>query len=231
MARTSKKSAAGRSSEKSSSGRGRRSQNMPERDEEGRFMSENDDDESGYDENEDDNREERGGSRGYQMRGRRQERYDYEDDRNSQNGRNQGGWFGDSEGHSQASRRGWDNPDHGPSGWYGDSRGHAEASRRGWDNPDHGPSGWYGDPEGHSEASRRGWEDRGGGRSRSAGYRGESRYDRDYDDRGSRGRYQNDDDDRSYRSRSSRQDDDGRGWHGDPRGHAEASRRGWENRR
>jgi len=56
-------------------------------------------------------------------------------------------------------RRGQDNPRHGESGWYGDREGHSEASRRGWDNPHHGESGWYGDPEGHSETSRRGWKD------------------------------------------------------------------------
>jgi hypothetical protein len=52
-------------------------------------------------------------------------------------------------------------------GWFGDPEGHSEASRRGWDDPDHGRSGWYGDPEGHSEASRRGWDERGGSRSLS----------------------------------------------------------------
>lgn len=52
----------------------------------------------------------------------------YDDDR-----RRTGGWFGDSEGHAEAARRGWDNPDHGRSGWFGDSEGHSEASRRGWD--------------------------------------------------------------------------------------------------
>lgn len=59
------------------------------------------------------------------------------------------------------------------SGWFGDSEGHAQASRRGWENSDHEGSGWYGDPQGHADASRRGWEtrrreddDRGGSRSR-----------------------------------------------------------------
>jgi len=144
-----------------------------------------------------------------------------DDDRRSSGGRGRGGWFGDPEGHSEAAREGWDNPDHGPSGWYGDRRGHAEASRRGWDNPDHGPSGWYGDPEGHSEASRRGWDERQGS-SRS---RGRSQ---DYDDdrRSSRSRSRDDDDDDRRGSRGGRG-----GWSGDPEGHAEAARRGWENRR
>ncbi len=114
------------------------------------------------------------------------------------------------------------------SGWYGDSQGHSEVSRRGWNGPRHGESGWYGDFEGHSEASRRGWEGRGGGQS--------PRYDersRRYDEMQSRGRSQYASDDRDYR----RSDDDangGRGhggWSGDPEGHSEASRRGWQNRR
>jgi hypothetical protein len=114
------------------------------------------------------------------------------------------------------------------SGWYGDSEGHSEASRRGWDNPRHGESGWYGDSEGHSEASRRGWEGRGGGGSP----RYEERSQR-YDEMQSRSRSRYDDD-RDYR----RGDDydrgnggRGQGWSGDPEGHSEASRRGWQNRR
>ncbi|GAA4779621.1 hypothetical protein [Novosphingobium ginsenosidimutans] len=46
---------------------------------------------------------------------------------------------------------------------------------------------------------------------------------------------QQDDDDRRYRSRSRDDEDDrgrGRGgWFGDSRGHSEAARRGWEDRR
>lgn len=167
-------------------------------------------------------------NRGYSSRGNSR---DDDDDRGGRrqggNGRGNGGgndgrgWYGDSRGHSEAARRGWDNPDHGDSGWYGDSRGHSEAARRGWDNPDHGRSGWFGDPEGHSEASRRGWEDRGSTRS-SRG--------RDDDDRGSS---------RSYRGRDDDDDDRGPGrggsgghggWFGDSRGHSEAARRGWDNR-
>jgi hypothetical protein len=146
----------------------------------------------------------------------------------SSEGRGTGGWFGDSEGHSEASRRGWESGSHGDSGWYGDSEGHSEASRRGWDNPRHGESGWYGDSEGHSEASRRGWEGREGGRSP----RYEERSQR-YDEMQSRSRSRSDDD-RDYR----RSDDydrgnggRGQGWSGDPEAHSEASRRGWQNRR
>jgi hypothetical protein len=193
-----------------------------DRDDDGRFMSE-------------------GGSR---SRGR----YDDEDERygrrsmgrerdddarssrrgGSSEGRGTGGWFGDSQGHSEASRRGWEGGSHGDSGWYGDSEGHSQASRRGWDNPRHGESGWYGDSEGHSEASRQGWEGREGGRSsrhdeRSQRHdemqsRSRSRYDDDRDHRRS------DDYDRGNGGR-------GQGWSGDPEGHSEASRRGWQNRR
>lgn len=81
----------------------------------------------------------------------------------------QRGWFGDPEGHSEAARRGWENPDHGPSGWFGDPERHREAAREGWENPDHGPSGWFGDPEGHREAAERGWEQ--GHRGQRAGRR------------------------------------------------------------
>lgn len=121
-----------------------------------------DDRRSRSDEDYDDRRRYRGRADDDERGGYRSRSYDDDDRR----GRRTGGWFGDSEGHSEASRRGWDDPDHGPSGWYGDSEGHREASRRGWDNPDHGPSGWFGDPEGHSEASRRGWDDRSRGSSR-----------------------------------------------------------------
>jgi hemerythrin superfamily protein len=173
-----------------------------ERDEYGRFMS---DDDEGY-------RSRGGGGRG-------RSRYEDDDDGRSSRfgGRGQGGWFGDPEGHSEASRRGWEER--------GSSRGSYRGSSRYEDDDDgrssrggRGQGGWFGDPEGHSEASRRGWEERGYSRS--------SRYD--------------DDDDRRYRSRGRDDDDDGRssrgggrgqgGWFGDSEGHAEAARRGWEER-
>ena len=132
------------------------------------------------------------------------------------------GWYGDPEGHSQASRRGWDNPRHGESGWFGDSEGHSEASRRGWDNPRHGESGWYGDPEGHSEASHRGWE----GRSSASRYRDDERdYRSSRGGNGNRSRHDDDDDRRSSRGRGHG------GWSGDSEGHSEAARRGWDHRR
>ena len=134
-----------------------------ERDEEGRFLSDDDDD----------RRYSRGG------------RSSYDDDDNGSYGRST---------RSSSSRRYRDDDD--------DER---RSSSRG-----HG--GWFGDPQGHSEASERGWESRSGSRRR----------DDDDDRRGSRSGGQ--------RSRSRSDDDEGRGWHGDPRGHAEAARRGWRNR-
>lgn len=211
---------------------------MPERDEYGRFMSDDDRNYSSRGRSRDDDDDRRGRrmperdeygrfmsddeddrrySRSSGSRGR------YDDDRRSDRDRGQGGWFGDPRGHSEASRRGWRTSDHEGSGWYGDPEGHSEASRRGWRASDHEGSGWYGDPEGHSEASRRGWEARGGSRGRS-------RYDDDdrrSSARGDGGRSRYEDDDR----RSSDRDRGQGGWFGDSEGHSEAARRGWENRR
>jgi hypothetical protein len=178
-------------------GRGGHRGSMPERDESGRFMS---DDErrsrSGYD---DDN-----GSR----RSMNRRRDDDDDRRYGSRDRGHSGWFGDSEGHSEASRRGWERSDHGESGWYGDRDGHAEAARRGWERPDHGESGWFGDREGHSEASRRGWEHSEHGPS---GWYG----DREGHSEASRRGWERSDHGQS-------------GWYGDREGHSEASRRGWD---
>jgi hypothetical protein len=68
-----------------------RQSNTRERDDQGRFVS--DDDDGRY-------RGRRGGSYG---RGA-----DYDDDRRSSRGGGQSGWYGDSGGHSEASRRGWE---------------------------------------------------------------------------------------------------------------------------
>ena len=220
---------------------GGRGRGGPERDESGRFMSEDRGSRSRYDD--DDNGSRRSSSRSrdddYESDRRYASRSRDDDDRGG--GRRTGGWFGDREGHSEASRHGWERSDHGDSGWFGDSRGHSEASRRGWQRSDHGDSGWYGDPEGHSEAARRGWEE---------GHRSQRREDDDDDYRRGRSRrdekdYRSrsrDDEDRRYESRRGRSDDDDDrrsssrsrghgGWSGDPEGHSEASRRGWENRR
>ena len=69
---------------------------------------------------------------------------------------------------------------------------------------------------GHAEAARRGWDER-----------------RDDRDDGRRS-YSSRDDDRRYASRDDDQRSTGRGhggWFGDPEGHSEASRRGWDDRR
>ena len=252
-----------------------------DRDDQGRFMSEGGRSSRGRHEDDDDRRYSRGGPErdengrfmsegGSRSRGR----YDDEDERYSRSmgrerddegrftrrggsyegrgeGRGHGGWFGDSEGHSEASRRGWDDPRHGESGWYGDSERHSEASRRGWDNPQHGESGWYGDSQGHSQASRRGWDNPRHGESGWYGDpEGHSEASRRGWEHGHEGNYRSrsssryDDDDRRYESRrSSRYPDDDRdergnggrgghgGWSGDPEGHSEAARRGWQNRR
>ena len=207
---------------------------MPQRDEAGRFVSEERNSRGRYEDDDDDRyRSRRSSGRDYER--------DYDEGDRRFGGRQggHGGWFGDSEGHSEASRRGWERSEHGQSGGYGDPEGHSQASRRGWERSEHGRSGWYGDSEGHSEASRRGWEEgghRGQRREDDNGRHGErSRYEPD-ERRGPGGGYES----RSYESRRGRyEDDDERygssrghgGWSGDPEGHSEASRRGWERRR
>jgi hypothetical protein len=181
--------------------RSSRSRSTPARDDEGRFTSSR----SRYDDDDDDRRPSRSRSR-------------YDEDDDDRRGRGgQRGWFGDREGHSEASRRGWDerggsrsryrDDDHRRSTPARDDEGRFMSSRSRYDDNDddddrrggRGHGGWYGDPEGHSEASRRGWEEREGSGSRS-------RYDDDNDDRrGSRGHG---------------------GWYGDPEGHSQAARRG-----
>jgi len=143
-------------------------------------------------------------------------------------GHGRGGWFGDPEGHSRASREGWRNSDHDGSGWRGDPEGHSRASREGWRNSDHEGSGWYGDPEGHSRASREGWDDRGRSRSRN---------DDDDRGRGSSSGMRSRDDEGRFTSSRSRDDDDrgggGRGhggWFGDSEGHSRAAREGRDDR-
>jgi hypothetical protein len=209
----------------------RYSRGGPERDENGRFMSE-------------------GGSRGrydedqrYAHRSTGRDRDDegrFTNENGSSRGRFQGddehygprslGSMGrdrDDEGRFTRSGGSYDDRRHG--GWFGDSERHSESSRRGWDSPRHGESGWYGDPEGHSEASRRGWDGREGG--------GSPRYEersRRYDEAPSRSRSQYADDRDYRRSDDNERGNGGRGhggWSGDPEGHSEASRRGWQNRR
>jgi hypothetical protein len=225
-----------------------------DRDESGRFTSEGRSSRSRYDD--DDNR-----SRGRDESERfASERSRYNDDDDRSRGRDESGRFmsernrrydedtrsrgrgrdDDRDSDRRYASRSRDDDDRSRGGWFGDSEGHSEASRRGWERSDHGDSGWYGDREGHSEASRRGWEDghrsqrrddedrRRGTSSRQSEseYRSRSRNDDDWRGEGGRSRRSEEDDDR--RSSSGRGHG---GWSGDPEGHSEASRRGWENRR
>jgi hypothetical protein len=194
---------------------------MPARDDEGRFTSSR----SRYGDDDD-----RGSPRS-------RSRYD-EDDDDRRGGRGHGGWYGDPEGHSEASHRGWEERGGSRSRYRDDDRrgsmparddeGRFTSSRSRDDEDDRrggrGHGGWYGDPEGHSEASRRGWEERGGSHTRY----------RDDDDDRRRSMPARDDEGRftSSRSRYDDDDDDRRGsrghggWYGDPEGHSEAARRG-----
>ena len=198
-----------------------RRRSMPARDDEGRFTGSR----SRYDDDDD------------RRSSRSRSRYDDDDD-DQRGGRGHGGWFGDPEGHSEASRRGWEERGGSSSRYRDDDRrrsmparddeGRFMGSRSRYDDDDddrrggRGHGGWYGDPQGHSEASRRGWEERGGSSSR---YRDDDRRRsmpaRDDEGRfmGSRSRYDDDDDDR----RGSRGHG---GWYGDPEGHSRAARRG-----
>jgi hypothetical protein len=217
-----------------------------DRDERGRFVSDDDDDRdyrrrsssrSRYD---DDDRRRPMPERDEEGRfARSRSRYDDDDDDDyRRGGRGHGGWYGDPEGHSEASRRGWDEREGSRGRDRGDDRrrmpprdeeGRFISSRSRYDDDDdyrrggRGHGGWYGDPEGHSEASRRGWEERGGSRTRYRDDDDDRRYARSRDDEGrfasSRSRYQGEDDDRR-RGRGHG------GWYGDPEGHSEAARRG-----
>ena len=202
--------------------------NTPDRDERGRFVSE---DQHENERNgrryrdEDDRRSERGS---YQSSSRnhdedhRRSSGRHEDDDHRQNYRGSGrGWSGDPEGHAEAARKGWDERE---SHMRSNSRPEEDTrrqyrSRNDDDDRRSGSgSGWYGDPEGHAEAARRGWEER-------EPSRGRGRSEDDHDHR--RGDDRNGDERRS----SSRSRDEGhRGWYGDSEGHSEAARRGWDER-
>jgi len=132
-----------------------------DRDENGRFMSHDErggmySSRSRYDDD-DDRRGSSSGSRGRDENGRFTSG-GRDDDRNG-GSRDHGGWFGDSRGHAQAARQGWE---HRQSGRDDDDRRY---SSRGRDDDDHRGGngdnrGWHGDPEGHAEAARRGWRHR-----------------------------------------------------------------------
>jgi hypothetical protein len=100
------------------------------RDEDGRFTSSR---RGGSDRDDDDDRYSRSGRGGGQQGYRR----DDDDDRGrsgSRSGRS-GGRDDDDRGSSRSGRGGSrDDDDRGQGGWFGDSRGHSEASRRGWES-------------------------------------------------------------------------------------------------
>jgi len=167
-----------------------------DRDEEGRFTG-NDNNRSGY--------SSRGSNRGRDEEGR----FTSDNGRSGGRGQSQGGgegrgWYGDSEGHSQASERGWEERQ-GSRGYSDDNRGSRSGGYGGGQG--HGGNqgegrGWYGDSQGHSRAAERGWEER--------GYSGRQS--------GNQGRG------------SSRSQEGHGGWFGDSEGHSEAARRGWQDR-
>lgn len=209
-----------------------------ERDDQGRFVSDDerrysshgrqDDDDRRYSRSRDDERSSRGRTYDEDDRGRYSRSRD-DDDRSSR--QSHGGWFGDPEGHSRASERGWEgrrNDDDDRSGRYsrsryeddrgGSSRSRYDDDRSGSSRGGHG--GWFGDPEGHARAAERGWEGRRDDDDDRSRY-SRSRYD---DDRGSYGRSRNDDDNYSRHGSHG-------GWFGDAEGHSRAAERGWESRR
>jgi hypothetical protein len=237
-----------------------RQSNDRDRDEYGRFTSDDDDRRGSYSSrggrDYDDDRGSRGRGHERDEEGRftsgRGGGRDYDDDRGGRGGggRGQGGWFGDPQGHSEASRRGSEERDNGGRSYRSEERSYRSRDDddydRGGRGGGRGQGGWFGDPEGHAEAARRGWDERDGGGSRSRGRdddddrggrgggRGGGR-ERDDEGRftsgrgGSRGR--DDDDDRGGRGRGGGGGRGQGGWFGDSEGHAEAARRGWEDRR
>jgi hemerythrin superfamily protein len=181
--------------------------NERERDDEGRFTS-NDDRGGGRSSYRDDER-----SGGYQSRGGGS-RYQEEDNRSYGGGgeRGRSSWNDD----QRQDRGGYENRG---GGMEGRERGRYENSddySRGAQDGRGGGRGWFGDSEGHSRAAEQRWEDRGGG-----GH-GRSSRDDDQDDRGSRGGRQG--------SQGGQNGQGQGGWFGDSRGHADAARRGWQNR-
>ncbi len=191
-----------------------------ERDEQGRFVS--DDDRGG---NRRSMRSDRYGDSGYQNRRDnyrdddqqyrgRQDRYD--DDRPSYRGRDS------DDDYRRNDRSGRQNNG---SGWYGDSERHSQAARQGWRD------GHQSQRRDDSDYDRYGNDDdrRYGGYSRGRARDDEGRFrSRDDDDR--RGTYRGRDDDNDDRYGSSRGGDSGQGWYGDSEGHSRAARKGWQNR-
>jgi hemerythrin superfamily protein len=202
-----------------------------ERDERGRFTS--DDDDRRYASRSARDDDTRHYSRGQERDERGRFTSEDDDDRRS-GGRSRGGWFGDPQGHSEASRRGWEERYSGPRARSRDDEDERRSSGRSQERErdergrfmseedddrrsggrSHG--GWFGDPQGHSEASKRGWDERyGGARARSrddedderrSSGRGEER------ERDERGRFvSEDDDERRSSSRGQERERDERG--------------------
>src|SRR5258707_838740 len=163
----------------------RNSTSTLERDDRGRFVSDDDDDRrysrprdeegrftssrsrSRYDDDDDDGDDRRysrprdGEGRFTSTRSR--SRYDDDDDER-RGGRGHGGWYGDPRGHSEAARRGWDEREGSTRARYRDEDDDRRSSRsrsRHDDDDDErrggrGHGGWFGDPQGHSEGARLG---------------------------------------------------------------------------
>jgi len=175
----------------------------PGRDENGRFTSSRDDDDGRRYRGNDRDRDENGRYMSEGSGSRSRSRYESDDD-----GR---GWHGDPRGHAEAAREGWEHRRGG--GSYSQSRYDDDDRRSSRSRDDDDGRGWHGDPRGHAEAAREGWEHRRG----EGGYRS--------------ARYEDDDDRRGGRGDGGRGDGGHGGWFGDSRGHSEASREGWDNRR
>jgi hypothetical protein len=212
--------------------------NDRDRDDRGRFMSDDDDRggrqvSRGRSRYEDDDDRRGGQDRDRDERGRFMS--DDDDERGSRGGRGQGGWSGDFEGHSRAARSRFDDDDR-----RGGSRGRGRDDDDG-DGRGRGRGGWFGDSEGHSQAARSRFDDDDRRSSRGRGRdddddrdgRGQGRGgwfgDSEGHSQAARSRFDDDDDRRSSRGRGRDDDDDGRGhgrggWFGDSEGHSRAAR-------
>jgi hypothetical protein len=140
---------------------GRGGSSSRDRDEYGRFTSDDDRDygrrssgRSSRDDDDDDRRSSRGSSSSGGGRGR-SSRDDDNDGR---------GWYGDSEGHSEAARLGWEHRGGGGGGRGRGGRDDDDDDRRSSRGSSGGrgqsQGGWFGDSRGHAEAARRGWRNR-----------------------------------------------------------------------
>ena len=226
-----------------------------ERDDQGRFMSEDDDRRysrggggGGYGRGWDD--QDRGGGRGRSSSGQDRDEYGRfmsEDERGGQrSGRgsyddddNRGG-RGRSSQQQERDEYGRfhsdDDSDRGGRGRFSSQRDRDEYGRFESNDDDYRGGGRSPQQRDRDERGRFASDDDDdrGGRGRASQQRDRDEYGRftSDDDRGgqrSSGRGRDDDDDRGGRTSRGGGEDD-RGWFGDPRGHAEAARRGWEHR-